>query len=115
MFEVGGSFEGGTEFEVVFRIFGEAVALLWRDCPIVSSAGRIGEVGIDLHSVFSTPRSFKISAPKGFAIQILLRIRHVSCVSLTFCKAGMIWMALLPPPMMPIRLPSNSCLFKSLA
>jgi hypothetical protein len=63
-------------------------------------------------SVFITPSSFRISAPNEFAIQILLQIKHVSCVSLTFCKARMICIALLPPPIMPIRLPSNSCLFQ---
>lgn len=61
-------------------------------------------------SIPSIPSFFIKSSPNGLAIQVLLLIKQVSCVPFTFCKEGMIWMALLPPPMIPIRFPSKFCL-----
>ena len=55
-------------------------------------------------SAGSRPSSTMPSSPKADEIQVGERMKQVSWAPSTFCRLGMIWMALEPLPMTPIRL-----------
>lgn len=55
-------------------------------------------------SAGSRPSSIMPWSPNADEIQVGERMKHVSWAPSTFCRLGMIWMALEPLPMMPMRL-----------
>ena len=64
----------------------------------------VGGGGVQAEMAGSSPSSAMPWSPKAEEIQVGERMKQDSWAPSTFCRLGMIWMALEPLPMTPIRL-----------